>query len=91
MIRKNILGLEHPDTATSLNNLATLYTKQGKHSQAEPLLEQSLTICEQRLGYEHPNTLKAVKQLSYCYENKGEYKQSALRTDTDKLRTTIRF
>ena len=37
-IRERVLGAEHPDTASSLNNLAILYAKQGKYEKAEPLL-----------------------------------------------------
>ena len=36
-IREKALGLEHPDTATSLNNLAELYHLQGRYEVAEPL------------------------------------------------------
>jgi len=48
--------LEHPYTAQSLNNLATLYQDQGKYEQAEPLLKRALSICEQQMGLEHPDT-----------------------------------
>ena len=37
-IREQLLGIEHPDTAVSLHNLAVLYWQQGKYEQAEPLL-----------------------------------------------------
>jgi len=50
------LGPNHPDTATSLNNLAELYHSQGKYEQAEPLYQRALAIREQALGPNHPNT-----------------------------------
>ena len=50
------LGAQHPDTARSLNNLATLYRVQGKYEQAEPLLQQALAVFEHRLGADHPHT-----------------------------------
>ena len=53
-IREEVLGPEHPDTATSLNNLAGLYYAQGKYSLAEPLLKRALAIREKQLGPEHP-------------------------------------
>ena len=31
------LGPEHPDTGTSMNNLAVLYQAQGQYAKAEPL------------------------------------------------------
>ncbi|NJO76587.1 MAG: tetratricopeptide repeat protein, partial [Leptolyngbyaceae cyanobacterium RM1_406_9] len=36
-IRETQLGKDHPDTATSLNNLALLYHSMGRYSEAEPL------------------------------------------------------
>ncbi len=50
------LGLSHPDTALSLNNLAMLYRSQGKYVQAKPLYEQALEIFREALGNEHPHT-----------------------------------
>ena len=43
-IRKAQLGDRHPDTATSLNNLAALYESQGRYGEAEPLYLQALEI-----------------------------------------------
>ena len=39
-IWKKALGPEHPDVATSLNNLAELYHAQGLYAKAEPLYQQ---------------------------------------------------
>ena len=41
-IRQKVLGLEHPDTATSLNNLAALYWAMGEYAKAEPLFQEAL-------------------------------------------------
>ena len=38
-IRRRVLGVDHPDTADSLNNLAGLYHAQGRYDEAEPLYE----------------------------------------------------
>ena len=51
------LGADHPDTATSLNNLAGLYRAQGRYSEAEPLYQRALTVAEAVLGSEHPTTV----------------------------------
>ncbi|NJO61976.1 MAG: tetratricopeptide repeat protein, partial [Richelia sp. RM2_1_2] len=45
-IREKVLGKEHPDVATSLNNLAGLYESQGNYSSSEPLYLRSLAIRE---------------------------------------------
>ena len=56
-MKKRLLEDNHPDVAQSLNNLAELYSSQGKYAEAEPLYLQSLAIAEQALGKNHPNTI----------------------------------
>ena len=51
-----MLGVDHPDTAESLNNLAGLYRAQGRYAEAAPLLKEAVEIMERVLGAEHPNT-----------------------------------
>ena len=55
-IRDQQLGADHPDTASSLNNLAMLYDSTGRYSEAEPLYLRALAILFDRLGETHPNT-----------------------------------
>jgi hypothetical protein len=38
----------HPDVAVSLNNLASLYSIQGRYAEAEPLNKRALAIRERR-------------------------------------------
>jgi tetratricopeptide (TPR) repeat protein len=57
LIKEN--GPDHPDTATSLNNLAVFYATQGKYDLAEPLYERGLAINEKALGPDHPETAKS--------------------------------
>jgi CHAT domain-containing protein len=80
---EKVLGPEHPDVATSLNNLAALYEDQGKYSEAEPLLKRALQIRERALG---PNNLyfaQSLMNLANLYRYAGRqadaerlYKQS---------------
>ena len=59
---QNRFGEEHPDVATSLNNLAGLYERQGRYEEAEPLYVQAIAILNNRLGQNHPNT-------NICFNN----------------------
>ena len=52
-IHEKVLGGEHPDVATSLNTLASLYQEQGRYAEAEPLNKRALAIREKVLGGEH--------------------------------------
>lgn len=47
---ERLLGPVHPQTATSLNNLAYLYQTQGNNSAAEPLFQRARKIEEKALG-----------------------------------------
>ena len=53
------LGRDHPDVATSLNNLADLYQAMGRYAEAEPLYRRSLAIREKQLGRDHPDVATA--------------------------------
>jgi hypothetical protein len=43
------LGPDHPDVATSLNNLAALFRAQGRDAEAQPLFERTLATSEKTL------------------------------------------
>src|SRR5260370_104188 len=75
-IREQQLGPEHPDTATSLNNLAELYRDQGKYEQAEPLLKRALAIDEKLSGPQHPDTATNLNNLAGLYRAQGNYAQA---------------
>ena len=55
-ISRRVLGADHPETATSQNNLAVLYRAQGRYAEAAPLYKEAVEIMERLLGAEHPNT-----------------------------------
>ncbi|KAJ1444239.1 Tetratricopeptide repeat-domain-containing protein, partial [Pelagophyceae sp. CCMP2097] len=63
-IREKQLGPNHPDVATSLNNLASLLKKQGKLDAAEPLFRRSLEISEKQLGPNHPYFATSLNNLA---------------------------
>nr|MDQ2716730.1 tetratricopeptide repeat protein [Chloroflexota bacterium] len=75
-IREQLLGVNHPDTATSLNNLAGLYESQGRYTEAEPLYQQALAIREQVLGPTHPATATSLDNLAGLHKNQGKYAQA---------------
>lgn len=50
------LGADHPDTLTSMANLAFTLQSAGRHSQAIDLLRTCVAKQQQILGPAHPNT-----------------------------------
>ena len=59
-----------------LNNLAALYQSQGKYSEAVPLYQRALAICEQELGPMHPDTANSLWWLATLYEQQKAYEQA---------------
>ena len=66
------LGPEHPETATGLNNLASLLQAQGDLAGARPLYERALAIREKVLGPEHPDTASEPQQPRRLLQAQGD-------------------
>ena len=71
------LGPEHPEVATSLNNLAALYKAQGRYAEAEPLYRRSLAIKEKALGPEHPSVATILANYAALLRETGRPKKAA--------------
>jgi tetratricopeptide (TPR) repeat protein len=67
--RKRVLGQEHPDTLTSMVNLASTYRNQGRWKEAEELQTRELDICSRVLGQEHPDTLSSMENLAWILKS----------------------
>ena len=72
-IRKKVLGENHPEYATSLNNLASLYCAQGDYARVEPLYRQALEIRKKVLGENHPDYAMSLDNLALLYRDQGDY------------------
>ena len=70
------LGPEHPDVATTLNNLAGLYKSMGEYEKALPLYKRALEIYEKVLGPEHPSVATMLNNLAGLYKSMGEYEKA---------------
>ncbi len=75
-LRQQVLGPEHPETASTLNALAGLYILQGNYQQAEQLLQPALAGFERVLGPEHPEVATALNTLAAAYMYEGKYAQA---------------
>ena len=63
-IAEKVLGPEHPNVATSLNNLASFYYVQRKYAEAEPLYRRALAIFEKALGPEHLDVARSLENYA---------------------------
>ncbi|KAF6785731.1 Kinesin light chain 5, partial [Colletotrichum musicola] len=74
--RAEILGQEHPDTLTSMGNLASTYRNQGRWKEAEELEVRVMETFKRVLGEEHPDTLTSMGNLASTYTNQGRWKEA---------------
>jgi Tetratricopeptide repeat len=62
--RRRVLGEEHPDTLSSMNNLAFTLQGQGRNDKAVNLISECVRLRNQILGAEHPDTLDSSAALA---------------------------
>ena len=83
-IREKSLGPDHPDVATSLNNLAVLYRPRSLCG-CRAALKRSLAIREKSLGPNHPD-VASLNNLAALYRDQGRWAEALplVRTATER-------
>jgi hypothetical protein len=69
--RKEKLGSNHPDTLSSMSNLAATYWKQGRWDEAEKLDADVMNGRKAKLESNHPDTLSSMAHLAATYRKQG--------------------
>jgi tetratricopeptide (TPR) repeat protein len=72
-ISKKTLGLDHPDFAIDLSNLARLYHSQSDYAKALPMYVRSLAIREKALGKDHPSVATGLNDLALLYTEQTKF------------------
>lgn len=75
-LRRKLLGEDHPDTLSAMNDLAILYRDEGQYAQAEPLASKVLEIRRRLLGEQNPETLDSMNALGLLYRYEGKSAQA---------------
>jgi tetratricopeptide (TPR) repeat protein len=70
--RQSVLGRDHMETMTSLNNLAHAYWAAGRAGEASVLFQQTLDDRQRVLGRDHPDSLTSRNDLAEVYESAGQ-------------------
>jgi tetratricopeptide (TPR) repeat protein len=80
-IRRALFGREHPEVATSLNNLGTVYRQQRKLDEAEKLIREGLAIRRTLFGDEDLEVADSLHNLSLVLGNqrKGDESEATAR------------
>lgn len=71
-LREEMLGPYHPDTAQSLNNLASLSMELNMYDKAEPLFHRALGIYTKTFGTNHPDVAQTNNNLCNLYQRQGK-------------------
>jgi tetratricopeptide (TPR) repeat protein len=69
---ERVLGVDHPATLTSRNNLAKAYQAAGQLDKAIPLFEAILRHYDRALGADHPDTLNSRNNLAGAFQSAGQ-------------------
>ena len=72
-LRRDTLGLDHPDTLDSVNNLALAYQSAGRLREALPLFEETFKVRKVKLGPDHTETLITMNNLATAYHDMGRF------------------
>jgi len=67
-----LLGGEHPNTLTTMVQLASTYRFQGRWREAEELQVNVMEVRSKLLGEEHSDTLTAMANLAHTLRSLGQ-------------------
>jgi tetratricopeptide (TPR) repeat protein len=74
--RRRLCGDGHPDTASSLQNLANVLFRKGDVAAAETLWREAVGAYRQGYGDEHPLVVTALSNLALALQAQGEYTEA---------------
>jgi tetratricopeptide (TPR) repeat protein len=72
-IREKVLGTEHPHTADTYSNIATVYYHQGNYPSALEFYQKALKIDEKVFGIEDSDTATTYNNIAKVYRYQGNY------------------
>ncbi|KAL2142256.1 hypothetical protein VTI28DRAFT_1393 [Corynascus sepedonium] len=75
-LREEVAGSDHPDTLTSMANLASTYRNQGRWEEAEQLGMHVLETRKTKLGANHPDTLASMNNLAFIWKYMARHRDA---------------
>jgi tetratricopeptide (TPR) repeat protein len=75
-IDRRLLTDEHPNTATTYNNLGVNLQEWGRFAKAQPLHERALQLRRRLLGDYHPHTAGSYENLAATLAGQGRYAEA---------------
>jgi len=74
--RRDLFGLDNPQTLSSIEQLGWNLDKEGRYSEAENLQREALDAQRRVLGPKHPNTLEAMSNLAWSFKEESRYAEA---------------
>lgn len=75
-IRRELLGEEHPDTVTAMNNVGELFEKLGRLAEAEPLYVRCLELNRRDRNENDQELLGSLNNLGTLYLKMARHKEA---------------
>ncbi len=75
-LSEKLYGTDHPDTATSYNDIGAVYHNQGSYTQALKYYNKALEIYEKVLGDDHSYIASTYNNIGAVYDDQGKYAQA---------------
>jgi tetratricopeptide (TPR) repeat protein len=75
-IRQKTLPANHPDLATSYNNIGEVYNNMGEYSKALSYYEKALETRQKTFPANHPHLASSYNNIGLVYMNMGEYSKA---------------
>jgi CHAT domain-containing protein/tetratricopeptide (TPR) repeat protein len=70
-MRRRLYKGDHPNLATSLNNLGSVFQSQGRLTEAEILLREALAMRRRLIKGDHPNLALSLNNLGLLLKDQG--------------------
>jgi tetratricopeptide (TPR) repeat protein len=71
--REKTLGKDYPETFDAVNNIGTVFDRQGENGKALEWFQRALDGCQKTLGKDHPFTLSTVHNMGLVFHRQGKY------------------
>jgi tetratricopeptide (TPR) repeat protein/predicted MPP superfamily phosphohydrolase len=75
-IRRELFGERHPETARSLNSVASYHHALGNPKRALEMADQALVIRRELFGERHPDTANSLNNVASCTDDLGNPKRA---------------
>ena len=72
-LSEKLFGENHPDTASSYNEIGVVYDSKGDYDIALEYYNKALAIRQQVFGVEHSSTAQSYNNIGVVYDSKGDY------------------